>query len=94
MPGYRLSILADAKLVEIYRYSVENFGLAQARKYVGSLHDTFVRLAEHPRLGRPWRDWRRHEHAEHVIFYEIVDDGIFIVRIFHHRENIVAQMKS
>ena len=93
MPSYRLSRLADAKMAEIYRYSIENFGLSQARKYVLSLHETFSHLAERPRLGRQWRDWRRHEHAEHVIFYEITDDGIYIVRIFHGRENIVDWMK-
>jgi toxin ParE1/3/4 len=81
-------------MVEIYRYSVRNFGLAQARKYTQSLHESFAQLAHYPELGRTWRDWRRHEHAEHVIFYEVKDGGIYIVRIFHHRENIVAWMKS
>ena len=94
MASYRLSTLADAKMVEIYRYSLRNFGLVQARTYTQSLHETFAQLARRPQLGRPWRDWRRHEHAEHVIFYEVTDDGIYIVRIFHHRENIVAWMKS
>lgn len=94
MASYRLSILADAKMVEIYRYAIEKFGPAQARKYVTSLHDTFLRLAERPKLGRKWREWRRQEHAEHVIFYEILDDGIYVVRLFHNRENIVAKMKT
>jgi len=94
MASYRLSALADAKMVEIYRYSVRNFGLEQARKYTRSLHESFAALAQRPLLGRQWRAWRRHEHGEHVIFYELADDGIYIVRIFHHRENIVARMKS
>ena len=94
MANYKLSTLADAKMVDIYRYSVQTFGLVQARKYTHALHETFAQLATRPRLGRQWRQWRRHEHAEHVIFYEIVDDGIYIVRIFHNRENIVAKMKS
>jgi toxin ParE1/3/4 len=94
MASYRLSSLADAKMVEIYRYSVRNFGLAQAQEYTRSMHHSFDLLAQRPLLGRQWRSWRRHEHAEHVIFYEITDEGIYIVRIFHHRENIVAWMKS
>ena len=94
MASYRLSALADAKMVEIYRYSIRNFGLAQARGYAQSLHATFAVLAQRPNLGRQWRAWRRHEHAEHVIFYEVVEDGIYIVRIFHHRENIIAKMKN
>ncbi len=93
MAGYKLGRLAEIKLAEIYNYSFDTFGEHQADGYILSLHDAFARLAEMPRLGRKWRRWRRHEHGEHVIFYDIAADGIFIIRIFHRSENIVARMK-
>ena len=92
--SYKLSPTAKAQLDEIFSYSVRKFGLPQARLYVEDLHAIFELLALRPHMGRKWRRWRRHEHAQHVIFYRESADGIGIVQIFHHRENIVAKMKS
>ncbi len=94
MAEFSLSKTAKAKLTRIYEYSFLNFGEDQADAYIDSLFETFDQLATLPRMGREWRRWRRHEHAEHVIFYLIADESIEIVEIFHHRENIVARMKS
>lgn len=86
MAGYRLSEEADRRLAEIYRYSLETFGEQQADKYFNSLHDVFGTLARHPELGRPFHEYRRHEHQSHVIFYKPDASGILIVRVLHHRE--------
>ncbi len=94
MAAYKLSRLARAKLADIYEYSFLNFGERQADAYLDGLYETFDKLAAMPLMGRTWQQWRRHEHAEHVIFYAIDDDEIEIVQIFHHSENIVAWMKS
>lgn len=91
--NYKLSAAARAKIAEIYHYSVRTFGAARAKTYVEGLQEVFALLAERPQMGGKWRRWRRHEHAEHVIFYLEGEGGIRVVQIFHHRENIVAKMK-
>ncbi len=94
MAAYKLSRGVRAKLADIYEYSFLNFGEIKADAYIDGLYDVFDKLGEMPKLGRSWRKWRRHEHAEHVIFYVVSADGIAIVEIFHHSENILAKMKS
>jgi toxin ParE1/3/4 len=94
MADYSLSRIARTKISHIYEYSLLTFGERQADIYVDSLFETFDHLAKLPNMGRAWRRWRRHEHAEHVIFYMIKDDGIEIVDVFHHGEDIVSKMKS
>jgi len=87
MAGYSLSKLADSDLGGIYRYSHLTFGEAAADAYFLSLAGCLRTLAETPRLGRPAKlkipDLLRHEHRQHVIFYQIETDGIFVVRILH-----------
>ena len=87
MPRYRLTRRADRKLEAIYRYTLENFGAAQADSYFIALEETFALLAERPYLGRTFHEYRRFEHESHVIFYRPRRAGILIVDIFHRREN-------
>lgn len=93
MAVYRLAKAADAKLEQIYEYSLLTFGERQADAYYHSLHETFDFLAARPLIGREFRGRRRHEHAEHVIFYRQVQNGIFVVQILHRNENIAAKVK-
>ncbi len=86
MAAYKLSREADRKLAEIYEYSLLNFGEAQADKYFHSLHEAFELLMHQPELGRPFHEYRRHEHEAHVIFYKADSEGIHIVRVLHKRE--------
>ena len=92
MAVYRLSKSADIKLDQIYEYSLLTFGERQADLYYHSLHDAFEKLANMPFLGRPFRGRRRHQHAEHVIFYRSIADGILILQIFHHAEDIERRL--
>ncbi len=77
-PSYRLSRAADAALDDIFRRGVREFGLRQAQDYLLGLHEAFEMLVQHPEAGRPFHEFRRHEHASHVVFYE-VEDGVIII---------------
>jgi len=48
MSSYRLSRLASADLEEIAEYTIEIFGIEQARKYRDGLKSCFVQLADNP----------------------------------------------
>ncbi|HUO88310.1 MAG TPA: type II toxin-antitoxin system RelE/ParE family toxin [Rhizomicrobium sp.] len=53
---YRLSARADRDLTEIYIYTFEKFGEAQADRYLLELHDCLQRLAGEPGSGRALRE--------------------------------------
>ena len=86
MASYKLSTDADQKLAQIYEYSLIHFGLEQGDKYFLSLHETFLLLSEQPQLGRKFHEYRRHEHARHVIVYKTETDGVLIIKMLHEQE--------
>lgn len=89
MADFRLSTRAAADLGGIARYTIETFGVEQARRYRDDLEACFRTLAENPRLGRSAErlgpGLRRFEPRSHAVFYMQIEDGILIVRILHAR---------
>ena len=88
---YRLSESAARDLIEIYKQGARDFGEAMADRYHDELHRTFSFLAMFPDAGRErlesGRQVRSQPKASHVIVYEIVPDGIRVVRVFHHLQD-------
>lgn len=89
MGEYRLTKDADADLLKMFLYGFETFGQAQAEEYRIGMIRCFEILAGNPRLGRKADEFapggRRHEHAQHVIFYDEQSDGVLITGIIHER---------
>jgi toxin ParE1/3/4 len=87
MSSYRLSRLAATDLQEIAEYSIERFGIEQARKYRDDLKTCFGQLADNPAIGKGAemlvRGLRRFEHQAHVVFYMSETESILIVRVLH-----------
>ena len=88
---WRLSDLADRDLSLVYLQGIERFGFAQAEKYFDELQAALDRLALYPQTGRLRREVeppvRMLPFRAHLIFYDIEEDGIVIVRIRHGFEN-------
>lgn len=89
MNRYRFTRRADQDLIDIYLYTVEQFGFAQAESYTKSMRQCIEILAESPRMGRAADHIRpgvrRHEHESHVIFYREDDSGILVLAVIHRR---------
>ena len=87
MPRYHLSSRAEADLAEIADYTIETFGIKQARRYRDGLEACFRTLAENPKLGRSAEQLatclRRLGYQSHVVFYVPDKDGMLIVRVLH-----------
>lgn len=87
MAEFRLSSHAAADLAEIADYTIERFGIEQARRYRDDLEKCFQNLAENPTLGRSVEQvapkLRRFEHQSHVVFYAQEEGGVLIVRVLH-----------
>ena len=91
MPRFHLSLKAVSDISNIARYTIERFGVEQARTYRDSIISCFQSLAENPGIGRKTdyiRDgYRRFDHRSHVIFYKNYGEDILIIRVLHKRMN-------
>lgn len=87
--SYHLTRRAEADLLDIFLFGLEQFGLAQAERYKLGLERGFTLLADNPKLGRTADavapGLRRHEHESHVILYEQAPDGVLIVALIRGR---------
>ena len=87
--SFRLANEAEADVVDIYRYTFEHFGEAQANTYHDGLNDCFELLADTPLIGRDYSflrpGLRRYGHASHSVYYRLTDTGIVILRVLHQR---------
>ena len=75
----------------IARYTIEQFGIEQARTYRDSMIACFQSLAENPGIGTKAdyirEGYRRFDHRSHVIFYKSEGPDILIIRVLHERMN-------
>lgn len=87
MKGYILSPLAQADIDEIWDYTAERWGDAQAERYARVIEAAIKTAAANPKRGRPCDELRigyfRLSAGSHILFYRIVGDNIDIVRVLH-----------
>lgn len=85
MANYRLSKLADRDLGNIASYTIERFGVQQARFYRDGLFQVFEIISDFPLMGSDQsqikNNIRRHVHESHSIYYRVGANEIFILRI-------------
>jgi len=84
-----LSPKAKADLSGIWDYTLEEWGVEQAEKYVRELwveiqkqaadHTTSIDISD-VRTG-----YRKVRFGSHVIFFKLINDGIDVIRILHQR---------
>jgi len=85
--SYRLSQDAERDIVEIYVYSFQQFGEAQAEHYHQTLADAFGVLASNPGMGRDFSFVKAHTRrancASHAIYYQISESDVLVLRVLH-----------
>ncbi|WP_430230081.1 type II toxin-antitoxin system RelE/ParE family toxin [Nitrosomonas communis] len=85
-------VQAEDDLAEIWRYSFETWGEAQADRYYDALVQGIDLLAKNPDIGTTCDDiregYRRFKIERHVIFYKITSEILTIVRVLHERMDI------
>lgn len=96
--SYRLTQAAEDDLVNIYLDSIRLFGRAQAERYYAGLHGIFDFLEQNPNVARKrlhiQPPARMHPHKSHLVFYQLEDQGILIIRIRHAHENWVNDLEA
>lgn len=100
MTRYLLQSAAAARLEDIYRYTIDQFGPAQAEKYLDGAFELFGNIAE-KRV-----TWRRipgefgvdgffTRYKSHFVFWKLRSDGqIAIVAILHQRMDLARRLKE
>ena len=77
--------LEDIK--EIYRYSVDNWGVDKADNYAQILHNAMSQLMHNPQLGKVANVVRKDLFVfpaqSHHIFYKIYPDKVEVIRVLH-----------
>lgn len=81
---FALSNRARSDIKDIIRYTIVNFGNAQAEEYLDGLYYSFELLADNPKLGREWKPGRRrYIYRMHSIYYRILPDSVLVTHIRH-----------
>lgn len=90
--NYSVRKLAESDLENIWLYSMEQWSVSQADKYVNSILSRFSWLAERPLSGKKRDDIKPGYYCfpegRHLIFYQITDDGIDIIGVPHQSMDI------
>ena len=84
-----LSPRAKLDLGEIWDYTLSQWGVEQAEKYVRELWSVMKQAADDPTtsidIGDVRRGYRKFRTSSHVVFFKVTGDGIDVVRILHQR---------
>ena len=89
MTGYRLTKDAQSDLIEIRRYTAQEWGAAQSQKYLSELRKAIRLLAETPSLGkaRPEVGLKvlSFPYVSHVIHYLVHEHLLVVFAVLHKR---------
>lgn len=80
---------AESDLIDVWRYSCEQSGEAQASKCLDELGSGIRKLADHPEIGVR-RDYVREGCLvlfvrSHAVYYTVTPDSVHIIRVLHRR---------
>ena len=84
-----LSPKAKSDLSDIWDYTLAEWGIDQAEKYVRDLWTAMQKQARDPSTSVDISDvrkgYRKFRSGSHVIFFRLTREGIDVVRILHQR---------
>jgi toxin ParE1/3/4 len=96
MGSYKFSRKAEEDVANIFEYSIETFGLAQAEKYYASLTECIERLALYPNTGRDTfelgKDLKLFFFQSHSIYYTSDKHRLLIVRIISNHMDAIRHL--
>ena len=85
----RLSPEAERDLENIWVYTYDKWGLAQANNYIDKFSTAFDQIVNNPQLGTKYdhirKNYRRLPIANHIVYYRLTEYGISVIRILHQR---------
>ena len=99
MLNYELSPGAEHDLQDIIRYTAEQWGAEQVRKYTKALEQCIIRLAKGEGYYKAVEDLypnMRLVRCQHHYIFAIIrpDLPMLVVAIFHKRMDLIVQLKN
>lgn len=92
MADYRLAPAAQRDLEDVFDYTAERWGVAQAMRYAERIAAACTDLAEAPeraqRCDHVRSGYRRRSVEQHVIYFQATAYGIAVIRILHQRMDV------
>lgn len=92
MAEYRISERARQRLIEIYAYTVSNYGPLQADAYHAGFEKTFELIANYPGTGRSADElrhgYRRYRYQSRYIFCTLEADYVVIRTVLHTAQDL------
>ena len=93
MTSYVLSPRAKQEIAEIWLYTADNWGVAQADHYVLGIERDLEAAAHGSPLVRPIDQFWRIRSGHHLCVFERWDDGtIHVIRVLHERMDVSRQL--
>lgn len=84
-----LSPEARRDVRDIARYTAREWGEVQAERYVEQLGKAFARIGQYPEIGLRREDIGRRLRSlavqHHVVYYDVLPDGVLVLRVLHQR---------
>ena len=94
MSDYVLSPEAILDLQNIYDFTVEEWGEAQAEKYLNEIYVVFERLVQNSGIGRFRAELgnglRSIPAGAHIIFFQPLQSDVAIIRVLHGARDVVG----
>lgn len=100
MPAVRVQEPASWRLDEIYRYTRERWGEAQANRYITGLFEAFERIETHGVASRPVPaefgvDGFFFHYGRHFVYWRRLSNGdIGIVTVLHERIHQIGRFRE
>ena len=97
---YKISHEASEDIENIWLYTIENWSIDRADRYLNLILDEIEYLSENPKSGKDFSKVRkgyfRSKIKSHFIFYKIdlKNEEIEIIRILHQRMDIETQLNE
>ncbi len=89
---FKLRRKVDNDLVNIYAFSVQEWGTARAEEYIRDINSVFHQLAGNPSLGREYHHiksgLRAFNVVSHIVFYKPTSYGVAVIRVLHHAVDV------
>ena len=86
---YRLSPRAKEDMEAVWLYSLQEWGVDQADRYIDDLTEAFGFLAESQKSGTACENiragYRKYPVIRHVVYYRETDYGVEVKRVLHDR---------
>lgn len=96
MKAIHKSALAKQDLIDIWLYTLESWGIAQADKYLDQINEALEAISHNPGLGISCdeirKGYKKFHTNKHVVFYKYCNITINVIRVLSNKMDDAAHL--